>query len=176
MKYIGIDPSLTHSAITLLNPDGTFNVFNIQPKTLRGVDRLIYIRNEFLNILKNINLDVKLIALESYTFNIRAGHSFSLGELGGMYKIVMTDNKLPFINVNPMTLKKYVTGSGRTEKNQMMLSIFKKWKAEFKNDDEADSYALARIAEFYDVNNPTTKIEKEILKSLKGQNKELLEK
>jgi hypothetical protein len=44
-------------------------------------------------------------------------------------------------------LKKYVTGKGQgVKKNQILLSVYKKWGVEFMDDNAADSYALARIA------------------------------
>ncbi len=47
--------------------------------------------------------------------------------------------------VPPTSLKKYVTGKGNTQKNQMLMHVFKKWNLEFTDDNAADSYALAHL-------------------------------
>ncbi len=53
------------------------------------------------------------------------------------------DNKIPFEIVAPPTLKKFVTGSGRAKKEQMLLKIYKKWGREFDSTDEAEAFAVA---------------------------------
>jgi hypothetical protein len=48
--------------------------------------------------------------------------------------------------VPPTSLKKYVTGKGQgTSKSQILLNVYKKWGAEFTDDNAADSYGLAHI-------------------------------
>jgi hypothetical protein len=57
-----------------------------------------------------------------------------------------------------------VTGKGQgIPKSQMVLHIYKKWGAEFSDDNAADSYALARLASGYS----TLAYEKEICNKVK---------
>lgn len=44
------------------------------------------------------------------------------------------------------TLKKFVTGSGKGDKNVMLLHTYKKWGIEYHDDNLADAHGLARIA------------------------------
>jgi Holliday junction resolvasome RuvABC endonuclease subunit len=53
-----------------------------------------------------------------------------------------TGDAVTIINVAPTTLKKFVTGSGAADKVKMALAVSRKWKREFKNDNETDAYAL----------------------------------
>ena len=86
------------------------------------------------------------IAMEGYAFGSQMANM--LGELGGMVKLTIHDRyKIQPLVVPPTSLKKFVTGKGTgVKKNQMLLSVYKKWGVEFDDDNAADSYALARIA------------------------------
>ena len=70
--------------------------------------------------------------------------------------------------VSPATLKKYATGSGRAEKSDVKLSIFKEWQETFKNNNEADAYVLARIAREISMGlAPKYKYQRECMKKIK---------
>jgi Holliday junction resolvasome RuvABC endonuclease subunit len=73
------------------------------------------------------------------------------GELGGIVKLSLysyfndCQGQYPLI-VPPTNLKKYVAGKGNgVSKSQMLLHVYKKWDAEFTDDNAADSYALAHL-------------------------------
>jgi Holliday junction resolvasome RuvABC endonuclease subunit len=93
-----------------------------------------------------------------------------LGELGGVVKLSLYEYFIepelahPLI-VPPTSLKKYVTGKGRVEKNQILLQVYKKWDVEFNNDNAADSYGLARIVR----NRHDFEYEKEVYDKLVSQ-------
>jgi hypothetical protein len=53
-------------------------------------------------------------------------------------------DKYPLI-IPPTTLKKYVTGAGTGQKNQMILHTYKKWGPTFTDDNACDAYGLARL-------------------------------
>ena len=74
--------------------------------------------------------------------------------------------------VAPSSLKKFVIGSGKGEKNLMLLHVFKKWGIEAVNDDEADAVALARVG--VALVNPDAakhKYEKEVLAVITAEKK-----
>ncbi|MCX5318137.1 hypothetical protein [Streptomyces sp. NBC_00154] len=47
--------------------------------------------------------------------------------------------------VAPTSVKKFVTGSGRADKDKMLLAVYMRWQFEAPNHDVADAYTLARI-------------------------------
>jgi hypothetical protein len=97
---------------------------------------------------------------------IKMSHSALIsGELFGLVRMCLYDQGPMFpLQVSPAMLKKYVTGKGTgVQKNQMLLQVYKKWDAEFNDDNAADSYGLARIARGTDV----LAYEIEILEKLK---------
>lgn len=74
------------------------------------------------------------------------------GELGVMVKstlrtILPHPVCYPTI-VAPTSLKKFVTGKGTgVKKEQMLLATYRKWCAEFADNNLADAFGLAKIAE-----------------------------
>jgi Holliday junction resolvasome RuvABC endonuclease subunit len=99
--------------------------------------------------------------MEGYAFGSQMANM--LGELGGMVKLTLLDFHLYPMIVPPTNLKKYVTGKGQgIPKSQMILHVYKKWNAEFSDDNAADSYALARLVS----GTHTLAYEKEIYEKL----------
>ena len=139
--YIGIDQSFTGFAITALTADGPYYT-TVYKSPLRGVDRLLDLQSHMRQELHGFRiLDV---AIEGYAFGSQMSNM--LGELGGMVKMTLKDDfDIYPVVVPPTSLKKYVTGKGNTQKNQMLMHVFKKWGLEFNDDNAADSYALAHL-------------------------------
>lgn len=141
---VGIDQSLTESGIVVLMNNAALTSCVIKPGTRRGIVRLMHIENVLRSFIPS---NAKLIVMEGYAFNPRAGQSFSLGELGGIVKRLAYTLQIPLISIAPGTLKKYVTGDGAAKKNVMLLGAFKKFGVSFTNDNECDAYCLARLGE-----------------------------
>jgi hypothetical protein len=82
--------------------------------------------------------------MEGYAFGSQMANM--LGELGGMVKLTLLDFGIYPLIVPPTNLKKYVTGKGNgISKSQILMYVYKKWDAEFSDDNAADSFALARL-------------------------------
>ena len=160
--FVGVDQSYSGFAITLLSGDKYFTV--VKKAEARGVQRLAELQEFLHSYIAYLNIDDA--AMEGYAFGSQMANM--LGELGGMVKLefyssVKGAGQYPLI-IPPTTLKKYVTGKGQgIPKSQMILHIYKKWDAEFSDDNAADSYALARLASGYS----TLAYEKEICKKIK---------
>ena len=163
--YLGIDQSLTHYGITVISKDGQRYKTWVYSSALRGVDRLrdiaLFLGENVLEVYRIVDA-----AMEGYAYSSTMAHM--AGEVGAMTKLELasfcyySDAKYPLI-VAPSMVKKYVTGKGTgVGKNQILLSVFKKWSVEFSDDNAADSYALAKIAS----GTGETAYEKEIIKKL----------
>ena len=173
-KYLGLDPSLTSFGITLLDSKGEMlSAYCVQTK-LKGMVRLQYLLNHILNIYET-NPDIIGAAMEGYSYaSFNSSSSAVLHELGGLIKYHLWMLKKELLIVAPTSVKKFVLGKGQAEKNKMMLGIYKKWGKEFKNDDEADSFAIAKIAYHYHSKaNGLAKHEKEVLELLHKNKEEL---
>lgn len=142
---LAIDPSLTSSGYAFRR-DEDLAVGRIMPKTLRGCPRLNFIQKTFLELVERS--EPEAIILEGYSMGSH-GRVFDIGELGGVLKLIAFQHELEVLIVPPATLKKWVTGKGNANKKQMIAAVKKKWKVEFKSNDECDAVALLHFGEFY---------------------------
>jgi crossover junction endodeoxyribonuclease RuvC len=85
------------------------------------------------------------ILIEGYGFGNQ--HTLvTLVEVGTAIRLALFSKGAKMYTVPPTVLKKFVTGAGNAKKDQMALGIYKRWGLEFPNNNEADAYALARMA------------------------------
>jgi Holliday junction resolvasome RuvABC endonuclease subunit len=139
--YLGIDQSYSGFAITAYQNGNYYT--EVYKSDKRGIDRLSDIQAHTMNWLHQFD-KITDVAMEGYAFGSQMANM--LGELGGMVKLTLLDFGIYPLIVPPTNLKKYVTGKGNgISKSQMLLQVYKKWDAEFTDDNAADSYALARL-------------------------------
>jgi crossover junction endodeoxyribonuclease RuvC len=147
---LGIDPSLTGFAVTAISPDTwRFEAWLYRSKQ-RGVERLLDIRNwlaETMTRLVEHDFVILDVAVEDTV--VASYSATSMGELSGMVRMFCAENlegsaQYP-LKVPPTVVKKYATDRGNAKKNEVLLAVFKKWGVEFRDDNLADSYVLARI-------------------------------
>jgi Holliday junction resolvasome RuvABC endonuclease subunit len=143
---VGIDQSYSGFAMTAIDDDGNYYT-EVHKLTGAGVERLVDAQRITQCFLDNFN--VRCVAMEGYAFGSQMANM--LGELGGAVKLTLhhygitPETETPLI-VPPTSLKKYITGKGTgVKKNQVLLSVYKKWDVEFTDDNAADSYGLARL-------------------------------
>lgn len=138
--HVGIDPSLTGFSATLLYAGG-WDTYVFSSK-LRGVERLQDIRDWLLDLL-GVPDGVSDVAIEGTV--LRSPSASVLGELSGVVKLaVWEQTKIRPLMIPPMSLKKYVAGTSGG-KSTILLNVYKKWGAEFNDDNAADSFALAHM-------------------------------
>jgi crossover junction endodeoxyribonuclease RuvC len=168
--WLGIDQSYSGFAMTFINKEGQYET-TVAKFDSFGITRLIEIRDHIYTTLvhaRSRGVKVRAIAMEGYAYGSQMANM--LGELGATVKIGLWDSsaylepdaKFPYI-VAPTSLKKYATGKGNVQKNQILLQIYKKWGVEFKDDNAADSYALAHLIS----GSYSTAYEKEVYDSTK---------
>ena len=149
---IGIDQSLTGFAVTVLDiAEPQKFITWVYKSPYFGIERLADIRQWLSDNLyyADEHWDVVDLALEG---TVLASHAaLVLGELSAVVRLTIFDHydeedprRFP-LKVPPMTLKKYATGKGNAKKQEMLMQIYKRWGAEFNDDNAADSYALARL-------------------------------
>jgi Holliday junction resolvasome RuvABC endonuclease subunit len=138
--YLGIDQSFTGFAMCAYKDDKYYA--EVYKSTNRGMPRMLDIRNFIRDWLTQVT--IADVAMEGYAMGAK-GMVFNLGELGGLVKMELADfGHYPLI-IPPTTLKKYVTGAGTGQKNQMILHTYKKWGPTFTDDNACDAYGLARL-------------------------------
>jgi Holliday junction resolvasome, endonuclease subunit len=154
--FVGIDPSLSATAVVIVNLQGELIHSKVCKVKTTGPERLRDIREEVVDILHHNDLFgdgdeadneyyIPLVAIEHYAMGCKFGRE-TAGELGGVLRVMMYEKNIPYIEVPPLQLKKFATGKATAQKDHILMSVYKKWGIEFKTNDEADAYVLARMA------------------------------
>lgn len=149
--YAGIDPSFSNTGIVIL--DNKYNITVQQLISTKKYDDIYHIEKRMVNIvgfledtfipLKN---DLKIVMIEGISFGSKGEGSVQLAALNYFIRIFLLNNEIPFLDIAPKKLKKYITGNGNCQKNLMLKEVYKKWGADFTDDNICDAYCLARYA------------------------------
>lgn len=142
---VALDVSLTstgYARIRMEDPLTTFvQAIQTDPKESRLQRHRTILQKVVAGVAKH-----DWVFIEDYAWGIMKGSSLvTLGELNGLLKYVLwqysAEHREP-IPVNISVIKKW---AGAEKKDQMKLSVYKKWKQEFKTDDELDAFVLADL-------------------------------
>jgi len=148
--FIGIDQSVLHTGICILNEDASINYLGlIEPQALRNHERLAYIRDGLATVLGDLRFATGV--MEGYSYG-SVNKKFLLGEVGAVIKLALFDRCEKCFEASPKGLKKFVTSKGSASKDEVMIAIEKQWKVVIQDDNVADAYGLARIG--YEIARP----------------------
>lgn len=154
MVILGLDLSLRGTGVCVLDishnkkPQASnFLYFNtIDTARLFGMQRIEYIRNNIKLILEQYQPD--LVVVEGYAYGARGRAVFDLGEIGGVIRHLLYTNQYSYKDVQPNSLKKFVTGDGTATKEQMMQSLGDRYGVLFGDDNQADAMGLCLYGYF----------------------------
>lgn len=149
----GIDQSYTGFAVAVLNYVGNIGqsvqAFKAE-KTWTTADntaRLLRMETWFesrVDIAKNMG-EVRAVVMEGYARGRVQGREES-GELSAMIRRVLWQNLgMSPVVVAPTSLKKFVVGTGKAEKSDIKLAVYKRYGFETRNDNIADAVGLAYV-------------------------------
>lgn len=136
-RIVGLDLSLTSTGWANEWKTGT-----IKSKQ-DGAPRLAEIRNAVLQVV--YDAEAELVVIEGYSFNSRQGGE-RIGELGGVIRVALFGNKVPYIEIAPSARAQYATGSGRASKDRVVAAIAARTGIAFRNSDECDAWILRAMA------------------------------
>lgn len=143
-RYAGIDASLTGCSVCVV--DGSAEIESLTtlkpPDELDRISRLIWIRDSVLELCSNVDV----VAIEHYAF-ARINQAHQMGELGGLLRVGMY-KVVPFFEVPPASLKKYVTGKGNSNKNVVLERCYRKFgvgSETLLDDNQVDAFCLAML-------------------------------
>lgn len=145
LYFAGIDPSLTATAVVIIDDEGKLVRSRIESPKLVGPQRLISIKNAALTELCNLPVPVELVCIEHYAMGAKFGRE-AAGELGGVLRVMMFENQFEYYEIPPLRLKQFATGKASAEKDHILMAVYKKWGVEFDKNDEADAFILAQMA------------------------------
>ena len=151
MSAIGIDLSLVGTGLVVLEKGKVIEQLLIKSKPMgsQPADELIRIRRIVKQIAEVVDKNNPSVAvIENLAFMAR--NTSALTQLSGLNyfcRAVLADRGTPFYLCAPTSLKKYATGKGNVDKNQIMLAVYKNWKFNPIDDNVSDAFVLAKIGE-----------------------------
>lgn len=140
VPILGLDPSVTSTGITW--PDGTTTTLRPSPK-LRGGQRLDQIRNRLELGLRCHPPAPRAAVIEAPIRAFGKGGPTTmlrLGEARGVLLQVLGRWDIPVVEVEPARLKRWATGSGRADKDQMLDALPAGVSTSMSSDDEVDAW------------------------------------
>lgn len=168
--YLGIDPSYTGFAYVLLTDDD-YRVRLFDFSTTQAGEGPARLARIYETLHKEFSLmafeyDVQHVLIEGYANGAKFGREI-LGELGGVLRLALhyVIGSSRIRTVAPTALKKYTTGTGVASKDIMLLSVFQKWGISLTDNNLADAYAAARLAQALTTGGEH-KYEKEVVTSI----------
>lgn len=142
MNLLGLDLSMTQTGYAC-SVCGV-GVINSKPDAdrMRRFNRIasLVVDNHYHDTLT-------LAVIEGYSFGSRSGQAHSLGELGGIVRYSLWLAEIPFAEVSPASLKKFTTGKGNANKDEMLAAAIRHYGYEGSNNNEADAWMLLKMAE-----------------------------
>ena len=171
MKFIGLDPSLSATAVCVLDSDGTheMSVFASKPSGTHvhaRYDRYWDVVRRTMDVVKVSRCGQ--VFIEGYSMGARGRAVSAMIEFGWTLRIALNPYA-EVIEVPPSCVKKFVTGKGNADKSAVILGVYKRWGLECKTSDEADAYGLAQIAKAYETGECATQQQREVIAVLKGE-------
>jgi len=167
MNAIGFDCSLNSSGFAYRR-GGEIVTGTIRLKNIKGFERLSFIRDSVLEIIRKS--DAELLTIEGYAMGYLKGKSSMLydrAEITGIIKMLALDSGMCILIVPPTSLKAFATGNGRADKSFITVAIANRWGYRVTQNDEADAFVLLKMGELYKDKRAFRCLDKKSIDSLK---------
>jgi len=160
----GIDLSLTGTGLVQFNDAGLLvSLTTFRPKAKDEIARLDEIALQVVRPLQ----DGDLVVIEGLAFMSKTPSALERTGLWYLVRHYLWQERIQCVPVSPMSLKKFCTGSGKAEKQHMLMHVFKRWGIEAADDNQADAYSLGRVGLcLRGVAEPETQAQREVLMKL----------
>lgn len=154
-KVLGADLSLKRPSFCLLsitNTDGVSKITDIKFKTVDNKTKtkphgqlLDEILDGFVTIYPIDTDDIVFCVRENEIMKVKVPSERSLSKVVGMMDWALWKfSKADWFSIYPMTVKKYIAGSGKAEKTEVAKGLEKYiGRIEYKCNDESDAAAVA---------------------------------
>ena len=140
MQTMGIDLSLTSTGVCISG-----NAFSIGSKA-KGVRRLDEISTVIMERARESLVDI--VAIEGYSFGSRNSQAHSIGELGGVVRLALWKENIPFVEIPPTSRAKFATGRGNAPKSEVVSAISARTRIVWSGggaDDMCDAWILEQM-------------------------------
>ena len=135
MRLVALDLSLTATGVVSANGPSVIKGYD------QGMRRLHSIRQRIFQAVA----DADVVVIEGYSFG-SGMRAHTLGELGGVVRLMLFDNEIPFAVVPPANLKQYACGKGNASKDDVFAAAIRRLDYPGRSKDEADALWLYAMA------------------------------
>lgn len=138
MKILGLDLSLTSTGVAIADEATNYSAYTVKPKE-GGHERLARIVRAVLTEA----CDADLVVVEGPAFGAKGS---AYHQLAGLWWIVtqeLWDDSVPYAVVSPFELKKYATGTTKSDKDAIMLATARRFGSFSGDNNAADALWLA---------------------------------
>lgn len=143
IRIIGIDPAAKCGWAHSGGPCGVWQITSKGDK--HPGRRLERFRRYLFKVKRDLGID--LIAAEDAAFGSRVRSVQALhDELKGILKLCAAEWEIPILLLKPTSIKKWLTGNGRADKQQMILAVRTLFGVETSDDNLADAVAIMEMA------------------------------
>lgn len=166
---MGIDPSLTGTAVCLMTPPEHFVMHRFTSKPAMGVhDRMERFTSLVDGVLSTIDAIVpKLVVIEGYSFASQGAMQLDRIEYGGILRYELDARGYNIVEVPPTSLKKFCCGKGNGDKTGVISALTKRYGVEFHTNDEYDAMGLALLGMcLTGLSEPHTKAQADVIKRI----------
>lgn len=167
MNYCAVDQSLTGTGIaSFIDKEYRYNLISTKKDKETNAPSIDYTRRilEIKDLIRNIVIEyeIKSAAIEGLSFASKGAVTFDLGGLQHVIRELFFELNIYFIVVPPKTLKKYWTGNGNANKQDMIdatknknidIPILKKYKGGVMDFDDNINDACALLHFLIDLDN-----------------------
>ena len=152
-QVLGIDVSLTHTAVVLGGPNGslaqTFVTKTIGDDVHARMCRNALVVEPIAAIAREHARDIALVVFEAYPYagGKYAGKAYDRGELGGILRWELRAIGVPIVEVFPNTLKAFAADYGRADKNEVIAAVQERYRMVVRDDNQADAFACMALGQ-----------------------------
>lgn len=189
MNILGIDLSLSGTGLAILTFDELFHEPELPKRYLRVTNPNVELLptewhfgylvtpstklqlerwEEILNAVKLSAENVHQVVIEGYSFGSKFSSSMhAIHELGGIVRFHLAKMGHTPLSVPPSVLKKFITGAGNADKNQVLKEIYKRYHVDLPDDNMADAFGLAKFGQAMVSTEGLPQFQVEIIESFK---------
>lgn len=111
-----------------------------------------------------------LIVMEGYSFGSKDGKAFDRSEIRGVLRLTAIHEQVPFVEIDPGTLKMFGTGKGNAQKPEVIANARERFGYEGFDDNAADATILWHLAHQYlNTGQSTVKLPQAHTRALTGK-------
>lgn len=173
-RAIGLDLSLCKTGWAVIEGEKIVETGLIKssPSGDKPIDELRRLDDILEDIMKIVDkFKPEIVVIENLAFLAKGTSLTQLAGLSYFVRYALTMKRdIPFYLVAPTTLKRFATGSGKGEKDHMLLEAYKKFGVEGIDNNEADAAFLALVGSMIIGEcSPEFKYQEETLSLIKKQ-------